>query len=88
MGSSMIFAGIAGVLVVVLLFLTIRGGKAKTYKVVSSQPDPETGGVITEELSRGYKEKWNDIKDMKCFKNAEGRKVYLGIHWIIRIEEI
>ena len=88
MSSSVLFAIITVVLLIILAALSFRSSKTKKYKVVSSQIDNKTGGLVEEELTRGWNEKFDDIKDMKCFKNNEGRKVLLGTHWIIRIEEI
>lgn len=87
MGNG-VYLVIAGVLTIGFLFMTFWGGKTKKYRVVSSQPDPQTGGLVIEVLYRGSREKWNDAKDMRCYRNGEGKKVLLGVHWIIRIEEM
>ena len=88
MDNSAIFMAVAGVLVIVLFALSFVGGKTKKLRVVSSQPDPQTGGVVIEILYRGNKEKWNDSKGMRCFRNEDGIKVWLGEHWIMRMDEV
>ncbi len=79
---------IAGVLVIILFVLTFAGVRTKKYKVVTSQPDPQTGGLVTEVLIRRWNDKFNDPKDMKCFHDDKGSIVLLGNHWIIRMEEM
>lgn len=88
MSQTAIYLLIAGILLVLFIALTLRGARTKKWKVVSSQPDPETGGVVTEILTRTMSDKFNDPKDMKCFHNEAGNLVLLGTHWIIRMEEV
>ena len=82
------FLGAAGILFVVFIALTFVGVKTRRYKVVTSQPDPQTGGLVTEILIRKWGDKFNDPKDMKCFRDLNGNMVLLGNHWIIRMEEV
>ena len=88
MNDSTLFMVVAGILAAILLVLSFTGSRTKKYRVVTSQPDPQTGGLVTEVLTRKWNDKYNDLKDMKCFHDDNGNLVMLGTHWIIKMEEV
>ena len=72
-------AGIAIVLVLVLLALAFKTGKNKKYKVVVGDREYE--------VSRGWSESLKDRKDFTCFKQSNGKLVWLSNRFTIVTEE-
>lgn len=76
---SFVFAGIALVLVFLFLALTIKHG-TKKYKVTLANNE-------VRHLTRTWYDGYNDIKDMRTFREENKKKIAIASHWIISIEE-
>ncbi len=72
--------GIAGFLVIVLLYLGLRTGKNRRYKVT-------LGNNEIRHVTRDWRVSLNDRKDSTCFRNEKGKLVWFSNHFTITREE-
>ena len=80
MDSSVVFGSIAVLLALVFVVITVKTSKTRTLRITLAD-----NSII--EVIRKRNDVFNDIKDMKCYR--EGTKlIWLANHWIIKIEEI
>ena len=79
--SHTVFLIIALVLLVVLVFYTVKGRKTAKYDVT-------VGDVIYKGLTRNRWDALDDTKDEMCFHKIDGKKIWLSKHFTITREEV
>jgi len=80
MDNSMLFLGIAAILFVALIFISLRGVKTKKFRITTAD-----GAVL--DVTRKFGDNWNDPKDFKAYHQGE-KNIWLANHWILKIEEM
>jgi len=86
MDSSWAYLGIAVFLFIVFMVVSFKSNKTKKLRIVTAETDKD-GHLVVFEVTRQWKDGWNDVKDMKCY-HLGNKRVWLPVHWIIRIEEL
>lgn len=76
---SYLFMGIAGLLIIVFVILSLRTG-TKKYRVTLANDE-----VL--ELTKKWSDSWNDSKEMKIYRK-DNKRIVISTHWIIKSEEL
>jgi hypothetical protein len=84
--ASYIAMGVAALLLVVFLYLTIKNGRSKKYRVTTAEMGRD-GGLVVLDVTRRWNDGWSDTKEMKVYHQND-KRIILSTHWIIKIEEV